>query len=262
MWGAIIGDLAGSIYEFDQTKKISSVEVQNIIEQEAFFSDDTILTIAILDAFLNNKDYEKYLKQYALEYLNYKPNYEPYFQRPFSPGFIKWAKGNGVGTSTGNGAMMRISPVGYLSSSIEELQKNIISATIPSHNTKEALYGAEIIANIIFLARRGLKKEEILKELNINLEYKAFTKFNMTCQDTINNCLFALFTSNSYEEAIRKVISYGGDTDTNACIVGSMAEALFGIEPSLIEIATQKIPKEFTQTIQEGYTYCKKINLT
>lgn len=262
MWGAIIGDLAGSIYEFEQTKNIVPVTVEQIIETNAFFSDDTILTIAVLEAFLTNKDYEQSLKKYALKYLDYKPNYEPYFQRPFSPGFIRWAKGNEVGASTGNGAMMRISPVGYLSSSIEELQENAISATIPSHNTKEALYGAEIVAKIIFLARRGLKKEEILKELNINLEYKPFTKFNMTCQDTINNCLFALFTSNSYEEAVRKVISYGGDTDTNACIVGSMAEALFGLEPSLIEIATQKIPEEFTQIIQEGYTYCKKINLT
>lgn len=262
MWGAIIGDLAGSIYEFEQTKNIVPVKVDQIIETNAFFSDDTILTIAVLEAFLNDKDYEQSLKKYALKYLDYKPNYEPYFQRPFSPGFIKWVKGNGIGTSTGNGAMMRISPVGYLSRTIEELKENVVSATIPSHNSEEALYGAETIAKIIFLARRGYQKEEILKELNIKLTYKPFTSFNMTCQDTIDNCLYALFTSNSYEEAIRKVISYGGDTDTNACIVGSMAEALFGIEPNLIEIASQKIPEEFTQLIQEGYIYCKKINLT
>lgn len=260
MWGAIIGDLAGSIYEFEQTRKITSIDIKNIIEQTSFFSDDTILTIAILDAFLNNKDYEQSLKKYALEYLDYKPNYEPYFQRPFSPGFIKWVKGNGVGTSTGNGAMMRISPVGYLSRTIEELQENVVLATIPSHNSKEALYGAETIAKIIFLARRGYQKEEILKELNIKLTYKPFTSFNMTCQDTIDNCLYALFTSNSYEESIRKVISYGGDTDTNACIVGSMAEAMFGLGEDLIEIASQKIPENFTKKLQEGYTYCKKTN--
>ena len=257
MWGAIIGDLAGSIYEFEQTKSIVPVSVNNIIETNAFYSDDTILTIAVLDAFLNDKDYEKYLKQYALDYINYKPNHTPYFQRPFSPGFIKWVRGNEIGTSTGNGAMMRISPIGYLSRTIEELEENVVKSTIPSHNTKEALTSSEVIAKIIFLARRGFSKEEIIKELNIKLNYKPFTKFNMTCQDTIDNCLYALFVSNSYEESIRKVISYGGDTDTNACIVGSMAEALYGIDYSLIEIASKKIPEDFAKKINEGYTYCK-----
>ena len=254
MWGAIIGDLAGSIYEFDQVKETKPVKVKEIIEADSFFSDDTILTIAILDAFLNDKDYEKYLKQYALEYLDYKPNITPYFKHPFSPGFIKWAKGEKKGTSNGNGAMMRISPIGYLSNNEEELVDNVLKATTPSHNTEEAINGATIVAKIIYLARKGLTKDQITQKLCIKLQYEPFTNFNMTCDTTINNCLYALFTSNSFEESITKVISYGGDTDTNVCIVGSMAEALYGIESHLVEQATEKIPPSFIKKLTQGYS--------
>ena len=113
---------------------------------------------------------------------------------------------------------------------------------------------ATIIALIIFYARKDLTKEEIIEKLNIKYSYKPFEKFNLTCHETIDNCLYALFTSNSFEEAIRKVISYGGDTDTNACITGSMAEALYGIDESLIEQASKKIPSQFVKKLKIGYS--------
>lgn len=258
MWGAIIGDLAGSIYEFDQTKQIKSVNINNVIEANSFFSDDTILTIAILDSFLNDKDYERYLKKYTLEYLDYHPLHKPYFQKPFSPGFIKWATGQREGKSTGNGAMMRISPVAYLSDSEEELIKNTIKATECSHNSKEAITNTQIIAKIIYLAKRGFSKEKIFELLNLHPTYIPFKEFNMTCNATINNCLYAIEASNSFEEAIRLIITCGGDTDTNACIVGSIAEALYGIDNCLIEQAKEKIPPEFTDKLEKGYSLIKK----
>lgn len=253
MWGAVIGDLAGSIYEFEQFKKVSSIKVNDIILENSFYSDDTILTIAILDALLHDKNYEFYLKKYAQEYQYYQPSYQPYFKSAFSPGFMKWANGNDIGTSTGNGAMMRISAIGYLCNSEEEIIKNVASATIPSHNSTEAIDSATLIAKIIYFARRGYTKEEIISKLNIKYSYIPFQKFNMTCSETINNCLYALFHTNSFEEAIQTVISYGGDTDTNACIVGSMAEALYGINHHLIEQAKQKIPVSFVKTLNQGY---------
>ena len=230
MYGAIIGDLAGSIYEFDQTKKVKGLYVNELIKEDSFYSDDTILTIAIMDAMLNNKDFEYYLKKYAKEYMHYKPNVEPYFKTTFSPGFTKWVYGNEIGKSIGNGAMMRISPVGYLSNSIDEVVEYSKLATIPSHNSKEAVDNATLVALIIYLAKSNYTKEEIIKLLNIKYFYSPFKEFNYTCSSTINNCLYALFASNSYEESIKKVISFGGDTDTNACIVGSMAEVLYGID--------------------------------
>lgn len=113
MWGAIIGDLAGSIYEYDQIKEIKGVNPINIIPDNAFFSDDTILTIAISEAAQKNEDYGKYLKKHGNLYKEYKPDFKPYFKTSFSPGFIKCCNSSKNGNSIGNGAMMRISPIGF-----------------------------------------------------------------------------------------------------------------------------------------------------
>ena len=83
MYGAIIGDLAGSIYEFAQTKMVFPISTNYLIEESSFYSDDTILTIAILDALLHGGDYEKYIRKYMQEYMDYKPDYKPYFKHPF-----------------------------------------------------------------------------------------------------------------------------------------------------------------------------------
>lgn len=104
-------------------------------------------------------------------------------------------------------------------------------------------------------------KKNIIHRLTKPFKYQPFSKFNTTCSETLPNCLHALFSSNSFEEAIIKVISYGGDTDTNACIVGSMAEALYGIDESLILLTKQKLPKEFVAILDEGYSRVKKLTL-
>ena len=230
MIGAIIGDLAGSIYEFEQIKNTHNVEVKNIIEENSFFSDDTILTIAVADAIINNCSYEDKLKEYTLKYENYKPNFLPYFKTSFSPNFIKWAKSNEIGTSSGNGAMMRIAPVGYLFNTEKEVIENVRQATIPSHNSEEAVNCATLVALVIFYARKGLTKNEIINKLDIKLNKPNIETFNYTCKDTLDVCIYSLFKANSFEESIRLAISFGGDTDTNACIVGGMAEALYGID--------------------------------
>lgn len=254
MWGAVIGDLAGSIYEYGQLKKISPIKCQNIIEDNAFYSDDTILTIAILDAIMDNNNYEFYLKKYGKEFSNYKPNFSPYFKSAFSPGFIKWLKGDYIGNSTGNGALMRISPICYLLEDKEEILKNIYLATYVSHNSREAIDCATKVAMVIYYARHGLNKLEILKKLNISLKQRNFDKFNTTCYETIDNCLYAVFNSNSFEDAIISVLSYGGDTDTNACITGQMAEALYGIDYDLIEKAKSFLPNDFVKKISYAYS--------
>lgn len=110
---AIIGDLAGSIYEYKQTKKCEPIFINNLIEENSFFSDDTILTVAIADAIINNIPYKTALKNYANKYSNYLPKFSPYFKTIFSPNFTKWVASNEFGTSHGNGAMMRVSPVGF-----------------------------------------------------------------------------------------------------------------------------------------------------
>ncbi len=261
MLGAIIGDLAGSVYEFDQVKKHSKIKIKNIIEDDAFFSDDTILTVAIADAIINQKSYEEMLKKYAIKYANKVPANIPYFKTMFSPSFLSWAKSDEVGKSVGNGAMMRISPVGNLFKTKNDVIKNVRLATMPSHNTREAINSATTVALIIFYAKKGLGKKEIIDKLKLEIKKPNLNKFNYTCSDTINVCLYSLFSSNSFEESIKKAISYGGDTDTNACIVGSMAEAMFGIDNSLKEKALSKLPEEFRKIVDKFYVIVTSQNL-
>ena len=250
MYGAIYGDLAGSIYEFDQTKEIKSINPKELITEKSFYSDDSILTIAILDAIINDKDYNKYLRKYIQEYKEYKPDFKPYFKTSFSPNLIKWSTSNNEGISHGNGAMMRISPVGYMFDNEKDIIENARLATIPSHNSKEAINCATTVALIIYYLRKGYSKEEVFKKLNISIKYTPFTKFNITCEETIDNCLYVLYNSNSFEDAIRKTLLMGGDTDTNCAIVGSMAEALYGIDKQLIQQINEKIPEKFVKILE------------
>lgn len=257
MYGAIIGDFSGSIYEYNQTKIIKNINVGKIIEDNSFYSDDTILTIAIADAILNDRDYDKYLRYYVKKYSSYRPNFKPYFNTSFSPGLIKWANSNSGGNSIGNGAIMRISPVGYMFNTENEVIENARLATIPSHNSKEAIDAATKIALIIFYLRKGLSLEEIYNKLQIELKYEPFKKFNVTCNETIDNCLYVLYNSNSFEDAIRKIIYLGGDTDTNACIVGAMAEAMYGVKDNLIKMVDDRMPNEFKRVLLKAYKTIK-----
>jgi len=153
---------------------------------------------------------------------------------------------------------MRVSPVGYLFNSYETVRENAIRATVPSHNTQEAIDNAVLVSQIIFLARQGATKDEILKMLNIELKQPQINKFNYTCKDTIDVVLFSVFNSNNFEESIKTVLSYGGDTDTNACIVGSMAEALYGIPNKLCQKAKKYLPEDMLNVINNAYMQIEK----
>lgn len=251
MYGAIVGDLAGSIYEYDQIRNIKPIHMNKLIEDNAFYSDDTILTIAILDAALNDKNYDKYLREYVKKYSLYKPKIEPYFKYSFSPNTIKWSNSLNQGFSTGNGAMMRISSIGYLFKSEEEVIMNAKLATIPSHNSPESISAATIIALMIFYFKKGLTKKEVYNKLNLSVKYKPFLKFNMTCSETIDNILYVIYKTNNFEDAIRETLLMGGDTDTNCAIVGSVAEAIYGVNDELKKKVKEKIPNEFVKILKK-----------
>lgn len=267
MLGAIIGDLAGSIYEFNQAKNAQPITVRNLISEDNFFTDDTILTVAILDAILNAEhgeipDYESFLKEYGKKFINYQPKTScAHFDKPFSPNFLQWVYGKNDGKSEGNGAMMRISPVAYLFNDIDAMHDNVMYATYTSHHSSEAFHGANMIATAIYLARQGYGQEEICRKLWFSCQYTPFTRFNYLCSDTVDNCLAVALTADSFEDAVRTIISLGGDTDTNACIVGSIAEVIFGIPKELKEFALAKIPDEFISVLKEGYSRIEPIEL-
>lgn len=272
MYGAIIGDIAGSIYEYDEyidtqsgiknlERRLEILNKKDLITKDCFYSDDTILTIAILDAIINKKDYGSKLKEYGIKYGTKPLNKENYFEYMFSPNFTKWCNENKEGTSIGNGCMMRVSSIGYLFDGIDEIKENAKLATIPSHNDKRAIEAAQIICIVIYLARNGRTKEQIQEyiknEYNLNFDYnlEELQKNNLfdVTVGVLPICLYILFNSSNFEDGVRKAISIGGDTDTIACIVGGMSEALYGVPKELIEKVDNMIPKEFVRVLKMYY---------
>lgn len=272
MLGAIIGDIAGSVDEYQEFKdslnktinlkrRLERLHKQELIDDNSFYSDDTILTIAILDAILNNESYETKLKEYGLKYKKQVPNNIDYFDYMFSPGFIKWCESDEIGKSIGNGSAMRISSVGYLFNDEETVLKEAEKATIPSHNSKKAIDSASAVAHSIYLARKGLNKEQIKEIISTKFNYQLDYDLDKLRKEYLFDgtyrvvplCIYIALSSNSFEESIRKAISIGGDTDTIACIVGSISEALFGIPDKYVDKAYSKLPDEFVKLLKIGY---------
>lgn len=253
MLGAIIGDVVGSYYEVLEVKEIknghrSYEERIKILDQNtplftnnSSVTDDSILTFAIYKAIKENKPYEEMLKYYTKEEIDLGK--DMYGRSRFGKGFVEWVNGNTQGTSYGNGASMRISPVGYLFDTLEEVKQETYKATIPSHNHEESILCAEAVSTSIFLLRNGMSKEELKEYIEKNyfkLDYdledlRRNYKFSSKSINSVPQAIFAFLESNSFEETIRNAISIGGDTDTIACIAGSLAESYYGIPEDLLE---------------------------
>lgn len=283
MLGAIIGDLVGTRYEYqefldsrngiinvDRRKRILDSNTE-LLTDESFISDDSLLTIAIAEAIIYNRDYKEALKKYGQKYGNKPIKREGFFKNAFSPTFIKWAnsKNHEDGKSQGNGATMRISPVAFLFNDLETVEKEAKKATIPSHNSYQAIRGAQCLAGTIFLAKQKEKKDKIEKyvtkkygyNLNYDLEQlQECNTFNGTCEVTVPQAIFIFLQSNNFEDSIRKAISIGGDTDTIACMVGGISEAYYGIPKQLRNKALDLIPEDLKQIIIKEYKK-KKIML-
>ncbi len=237
MWGCIISDLIGNN---PKEKNLQEISLEGKV-----YSKNTILTMAILDAYLHDKDYEYYLKKYINDYKNY-------FKDEKSFNLLKWALNKEEGLSTTNEAMVRISPIAYLTKNKEELKLNVKKATIPTHNTKEAVKCSETIAEIIFLARQKYPKEEIIKTLELKyLPYNTFIN-DETCYNSIDNCLNSVFSADNFFTSLQKIYPFLTNDSASACIVGSMAEALYGIDNNLIYEAKKRIPICFSELLEEG----------
>lgn len=267
MLGAIIGDLAGSIYEYSEYKEVnlarrlSVLNKDNLIDDDSFYTDDTIMTIAILNSVLNGTSYQKNLRSYGLRFYDKVPETKAqHFTYMFSPNFIKWCQRKGTSDSTSNEALIRVSPIAYLNEDLNKILKETKKATIPTHNTDIAIKGAQKVNSIIYYGRLGLSKKS-LKMIYLtdktSLSYlQRYNTFDSTCK-VLDKCINVLLQSSSFEDAVRKAISIGGDTDTIGAITGSMAEALYGIPEELKVKAYDKLPKEFIDELDKGYKKVK-----
>ena len=232
MLGAIAGDIIGSVFEFNNIKSTAFPLITN----ESDFTDDTVLTVATADCILNNGDYSDLYRKY----------YRKYPGRGYGGRFQEWGSSDSLGpyNSFGNGSAMRVSPVGFAFNKIEEVLIEAKKSAEVTHNHPEGIKGAQAIASCIYLAREGKKKKEIKEYIissfnydlndtldNIRLEYT----FDETCQGSVPQAIIAFLESNDYEDAVRKAISIGGDSDTIACITGGIAEAYYGRVPEDIK---------------------------
>ncbi len=275
MIGAIIGDLIGAKYEFKD--KVENIEFES---ENNRLTDDSIMTVAIADALskhypfdytqekinLFQKDLIKIMKDYYKKYPNC--GYGNYFKKWLS-NEVKQEPYN----SYGNGAAMRISPVGWISKSVEEVKALSKTVTEITHNHSEGLKGAEAIAMCIFLARKGKSKEEIRKvmitEYYPEIEYMSILsnkENNVTCQVTCPQAIYCFLIASSYEDTIKKAISIGKDTDTLACMATSIAEAYYfndKISEFEKKIVGQYVPIDLLKPIEKIYLYSNsKKNIT
>ena len=280
MLGAIIGDVAGSIYEVleieerKNNKKNRSYEERikildnsvPLFTSECSVTDDSILTCAIYDAIKNgNCNYDKYLREYGLREVNL--GLDKYGRSRFGKCFVDWLNDNKQGKSYGNGSAMRISAVGYCFDNLDDVITNSYLATIPSHNHEEAIIAAEAVATSIFFLKKGYSKDEVKFYINTyyyDLDYdmedlqRNYT-FSSKASKSVPQALFVFFNSNNFEDAIRKAISIGGDSDTIAAIVGSLAEAHYGISDKYKELVRPFLNDYMYELLKDRYYSNNKV---
>jgi ADP-ribosylglycohydrolase len=235
MLGAIIGDIVGSVYEFNNYR---AKDFQPLFHKKAFFTDDTVCTVAVADALINHRDPAVALRDWGRRYWD---------NGGWGQRFALWIATDDMGpyNSLGNGAAMRVSPVGLLAGSVEEAIALSDKVTGVTHNHEEGMRGAAATAVSIYLARTGVPVEvirmDIAKRFGYNMsatvdEIRPGYRYNERSQDTVPQALTCAFEAVDFEDAIRNSISIGGDSDTIAAIAGGVAEARFGIPEN---IATQ-----------------------
>ncbi len=249
MLGSILGDIIGSTYEFANTKDYNF----DLFPAGSNYTDDSILTIAVADAIFNHNDYGKNIKKWARKYPNPKGAYGGSFSR--------WIREDNPKpyNSYGNGSAMRVSSVGWLYDAEADVLAEAEKSAECTHNHPEGIKGAQTTAIAIFFARKGKDKAFIKKYIEQNFRYnldrtvdeiRKTYSFNESCQGTVPESLVCFLESISFEDAIRKAISIGGDSDTIGAIVGGIAEAFYGIPQNLKEKAMSYLPDDMLDVVK------------
>ena len=273
MLGAIIGDTVGSVYEFDNTKDYNFT----LFTGESGFTDDSVMTMAVAWWLLHDKEHSyQGLEDTMVEF----GRNCPCPNGGYGGGFYRWLflpddlyqfdarygdspyeskTGRHPYGSYGNGSAMRVSAVGWFFDSLEETERVAgISAAI-THNHPEGIKGAQATAAAIFLARTGKTKEEIRDYIEETYGYDLHKSWEYwhpiydwedSCQGTVPPAMIAFLDSENFEDAIRKAVSLGGDSDTLACITGGIAEAYYKVLPKWMVERTQKpFPRIFNKLL-------------
>lgn len=225
MIGAIAGDIIGSVYEVHPIK----TKAFPLFHPRCRFTDDSVLTIAVAQAILTDRDYRRWVWEIGRRHPH----------AGFGGTFIGWlrAKEPTPYNSWGNGSAMRVSPVGWAFDSADRVLREAARSAEISHNHPEGIKGAQAAALAVFLARKTRDKALIKRELATRFGYdldrtvdgiRPSYGFDVSCQGTVPEAVIAFLEADAYEDAVRNAISLGGDSDTLACITGAIAEAYYG----------------------------------
>lgn len=275
MLGAIIGDIVGSRFQFLYDR--NRMKCITLFVPSCYITDDSLMTLAVADALLISKCDPEILKTVVVDCMRKIGHKYP--DTGFGERFAEWLFDEPDPkpyNSYGNGAGMRISPVGWVANSEEEVKLLSKIVTEVSHNHPEGLKGAEAVAMAVYLARTGKDKEYIrerLQEYYPQLSDRDFTikkihgKYGydeeglwVTCQGSIPQALIAFLDSESFEDAIRNAICIGGDSDTIGAMTGSVAEAYYGIPEDFKDKALKYLPEDLLCIYHEFETIKIKRN--
>lgn len=251
MFGALIGDLVGSVYEWNNYK---AKDFQPFIHPRAFLTDDTVLTVAVADAFLNGRELVESYKDWGRRYPD-----SDWGRRFASWLFSEETEPYG---SFGNGSAMRVSPVALLTENLDEILELARRSAAVTHDHPEGIKGAQATAMAIHYARLGVDPENIRSlvadfsgyDLDRRVDdIRPGYSFDVTCQGSVPEALICALEATSFEDAIRNAISIGGDSDTLAAIAGPVAEARFGIPQEIGAAAWARVPADMRKVIEQLY---------
>lgn len=237
MFGAIVGDIAGSTYERSNFK----FESCEIFAEGSQFTDDTVLTLATADHFLFGDSYTEVYRQFgrAYPYAGYGGKFREWLRSETPQPYESW----------GNGSAMRVSPIGWAADNLDWALNEAKESAKVTHNHPNGIKGAQAIAAAVFLARLGTSKDDLRRYLGSQFNYDLNRTvaearrgyiFDMSCEGSVPESIIAFLDSCSFEDALRKAISLGGDSDTIACMTGSIAHAFYKTIPKwMIDYCTK-----------------------
>ena len=260
MYGAILGDIIGSPYEFDQNN-IKTTDFE-LFSDRSEFTDDSIMTLAVAEALMNcgiDAD-EETMKKALIEAMKKYGRRYPF--AGYGVNFSMWLDKDDPKpyNSFGNGSAMRVSAAAWLCQ--ENLQQMLQIAAITavvSHNHPEGIKGAQATAAVIFMAIHGASKEQIKDTISKAFGYdlsKTCDEIRPTyhhvesCQETVPQAIIAFLEGDSFENVIRLAVSLGGDSDTLTCIAGSMAEAFYGVPEHLKQEARERLSDDLLAVLE------------
>ena len=257
MYGALLGDIIGSPFEFDMGNKSKKFP---LFSKNSTFTDDSVMTIAVGNAFLDaqtNADIEWIRRRLISSMKQYGRKF-PY--AGYGGMFRRWLKCDDPQpySSFGNGSAMRVSSAAWLYNDLESVRSMARLSAEVSHNHPEGIKGAEATASAIFLARTGSTKEEIKAYIVDNFGYDLSRTCDEirpgyhhveTCQETVPEAITAFLEGESFEDVIRTAVSLGGDCDTLTCIAGSVAEGFYGVPEALKQECRRRLPEELCEVL-------------